>query len=281
MRLVSFTRPDETPTYGTAVGETVRDAGRVLSDRYPDLKSVIADGAIADLADVGDEIPLDAVTLLPPVPNPEKILCIGLNYLPHIIESGRPHPQYPSIFTRYPASIVGHNVPIERPRASREFDYEGELAFVIGKDGRHIAQDAAWDHIAGYACFNEGSVRDYQNHTTQFWPGKSFERSGSMGPWLVTPDEVGDIRNQTLTTRVNGAVEQHAPISDLAIGIPDIIAYASTVLTLRAGDIIVTGTPGGVGRYRDPQLFLEPGMTVNVEITNVGTLHNSVIDERP
>lgn len=281
MRLVSFTRPDETLTYGTASGETVRDAGRVLSDRYPDLKSVIAAGAVADLADVGEEFPLDSVTLLPPVPNPEKILCIGLNYLPHIIESGRPHPQYPSIFTRYPASIVGHNVPIERPRASREFDYEGELAFVIGKDGRHIPEVDAWEHIAGYACFNEGSVRDYQNHTTQFWPGKSFERSGSMGPWLVTPDEVGDIRDQTLTTRVNGAVEQHAPISDLAIGIPEIIAYASTVLTLRAGDIIVTGTPGGVGRYRDPQLFLEPGMTVDVEISNVGTLHNGVVDERP
>ena len=170
-------------------------------------------------------------------------------------------------------------MPIERPRASREFDYEGELALVIGRDGRHIAAADAWDHIAGYACVNEGSVRDYQNHTTQFWPGKSFERSGAMGPWLVTPDEVGDIREQVLTTRVNGNVEQNAPISDLAIGIPEIIAYASTVTTLRAGDVIVTGTPGGVGRYRKPQLFLEPGMDVEVEITGVGCLRNGVIDE--
>lgn len=281
MRLASFTRPDGTPSYGTADDDGIRDAGAVLSGKYVDLKAVLAAGALAELDGVGDSIALDEVTFLPPVPNPEKILCIGLNYLPHILESGRPHPEYPSIFTRYPSSIVGHAVPIERPNASREFDYEGELAFVIGKDGRHIPEEAAWDHIAGYSCFNEGSIRDYQNHTTQFWPGKSFERSGSMGPWIVTPDEVGDIREQTLTTRVNGNVEQKAPISDLAIGIPEIIAYASTVLTLRAGDVIVTGTPGGVGRYRKPQLFLEPGMDVEVEISNVGLLRNEVIEERP
>jgi 2-keto-4-pentenoate hydratase/2-oxohepta-3-ene-1,7-dioic acid hydratase in catechol pathway len=281
MRLASFTRPDGTSSYGTADDTTIRDAGAELSGKYADLKAVLAAGATATLEGVGDPLPLSSVTLLPPVPNPEKILCIGLNYLPHILESGRPHPEYPSIFTRFPSSIVGHGVAIERPRASREFDYEGELALVIGKDGRHIAEDDAWDHIAGYSCFNEGSIRDYQNHTTQFWPGKSFERSGSMGPLLVTPDEVGDIREQTLTTRVNGNVEQHAPISDLAIGIPEIIAYASTVLTLRAGDVIVTGTPGGVGRYRKPQLFLEPGMVVEVDIGPVGCLRNDVVDEAP
>lgn len=281
MRLASFTRPDGTSSYGTADDTTIRDAGVELSGKYADLKAVLAAGATATLEGVGDPLPLSSVTLLPPVPNPEKILCIGLNYLPHILESGRPHPEYPSIFTRFPSSIVGHGVAIERPRASREFDYEGELALVIGKDGRHIAEDDAWDYIAGYSCFNEGSIRDYQNHTTQFWPGKSFERSGSMGPWLVTPDEVGDIREQSLTTRVNGNVEQHAPISDLAIGIPEIIAYASTVLTLRAGDVIVTGTPGGVGRYRKPQLFLEPGMVVEVDIGPVGCLRNDVVDEAP
>lgn len=281
MRLASFTRLDGTGSYGTVDGDSIRDAGAVLSSKYADLEAVLAAGALAELEGAGDPIAFGDVTFLPPVPHPDKILCIGLNYLPHILESGRPHPEYPSIFTRYPSSIVGHGVPIERPNASREFDYEGELAFVIGKDGRHISEDAAWDHIAGYSCFNEGSIRDYQNHTTQFWPGKSFERSGSMGPWLVTPDEVGDIREQTLTTRVNGNVEQNAPISDLAIGIPEIIAYASTVLTLRAGDVIVTGTPGGVGRYRKPQLFLEPGMNVEVEITNVGLLGNEVIEERP
>ncbi|MCR9111093.1 MAG: fumarylacetoacetate hydrolase family protein [Rhodobacteraceae bacterium] len=278
MQLVTFSRNDGTISYGTLKGDTIHDAGRELQE-FSDLKSVLAAGAVPMLEGLGEEVALSEVTLLPPVHNPDKIICVGLNYLPHIIESGRPHPDYPSLFTRYPESLVGHGTPIERPRVSREFDYEGELAFIIGKVGRHIAVEDAWDHIVGYTCVNEGSVRDYQNHTTQFWPGKSFERSGSMGPALVTPDEVGDIREQTLTTRVNGNVEQHASISDLAIGIPEIIAYASTVLTLQPGDVIVTGTPGGVGRYRKPQLFLEPGMSVEVEITGVGTLVNAVIDE--
>ncbi|WP_158970528.1 fumarylacetoacetate hydrolase family protein [Chachezhania sediminis] len=276
MRLVSFKKPDGTATYGTAVGTDVLDAGAKLGAEFPTLRAVLAAGAVARLEGVGAAMPMADVTMLPPVPDPEKILCIGLNYLPHILESGRPHPEYPSIFTRYPRSVVGHGVPIERPNASREFDYEGELAVVIGKEGRHIPAERAWDHIAGYSCFNEGSVRDYQNHTTQFWPGKSFERSGSMGPWIATSDEVGDITAQSLTTRVNGNVEQHTPFSDMAIPIPDLIAYASTVLTLMPGDVIATGTPGGVGRYRKPQLFLEPGMEVEVEITNVGTLFNPV-----
>ncbi|WP_121062475.1 fumarylacetoacetate hydrolase family protein [Chachezhania antarctica] len=279
MRLVSFTKPDGTASYGTATDDQVFDAGAALGAEFPTLRSVLTAGATDRLDGTGEAIAMADVTLLPPIPEPEKILCIGLNYLPHILESGRPHPEYPSIFTRYPRSLVGHNVPIERPEASREFDYEGELALVIGKAGRHIAAEDAWDHIAGYSCFNEGSIRDYQNHTTQFWPGKSFERSGSMGPWIVTSDEVGDIREQSLTTRVNGNVEQHTPISDLAIGIPELIAYASTVLTLVPGDVIATGTPGGVGRYRKPQLFLEPGMNVEVEITGVGTLVNPVIAE--
>lgn len=280
MRLASFKRPDGTTSFGTVTETGLLDASAALDGRYEDLKSVLAANAAGEIKGLGTPLAIEDVTLLPPIPNPEKILCVGLNYLPHILESGRQKPEYPSIFTRYPASIVGHGTPIERPRVSREFDYEGELALVMGRDGRHIAEADAWDHIAGYACFNEGSVRDYQNHTTQFWPGKSFERSGAMGPWIATPDEVGDIREQTLTTRVNGAIEQQAPISDLAIGIPEIIAYVSTVLTLRAGDIIVTGTPGGVGRYRKPQLFLEPGMSVEVEISNVGRLRNEVIDER-
>lgn len=279
MRIVTFERADKTQSFGTVQDEAILDAGAELSDTYPDLISVLTAGAVAELKGIGAPVPFEAVTLLPPVPNPEKILCIGLNYLPHILESGRAKPDYPSIFTRYPSSIVGHDTPIVRPAASREFDYEGELALVIGKAGRHIAQQDAWDHILGYSCFNEGSIRDYQNHTTQWWPGKSFERSGSMGPWITTSDEVGDITAQTLTTRVNGNVEQHAAFADFAITIPEIIAYASTVVTLKPGDIIATGTPGGVGRYRKPQLFLEPGMTVEVDISGVGVLRNGVEDE--
>lgn len=279
MKLVSFLRPDGSASYGTSDGAVVYDAGAEMGAGFPDLKSVLRAGAVARLSGVGAALPLAAVTLLPPVPNPDKILCIGLNYLPHILESGRPHPTHPSIFTRYPESLVGHGQPLVRPRASREFDYEGELAVVIGKAGRHIPEGQAAAHVLGYSILNEGSVRDYQNHTTQFWPGKSFERSGSMGPWIVTADEVGDITAQHLTTRVNGNVEQHTPISDLAIGIAAIIAYASTVITLQPGDVIATGTPGGVGRYRKPQLFLEPGMAVEVEITGIGTLSNGIVDE--
>jgi 2-keto-4-pentenoate hydratase/2-oxohepta-3-ene-1,7-dioic acid hydratase in catechol pathway len=279
MRLASFERPNGSEGYGTTDGDTVRDAAAVLGDRYGDLAAVLAAGAMAELDGVGEEVPLDRVTLLPPVTRPEKILCIGLNYLPHILETGRDKPEKPTIFTRYPDSVVGHGSPLVRPAASGKFDYEGELALVIGKSGRHIAEAEAWEHVAGYACFNDGSIRDFQRHTTQFWPGKNFERSGSFGPWLVTPDEAGDITKQTLTTRVNGNVEQHTPISDMAIGIPELIAYASTVTTLKPGDVIATGTPGGVGAHRDPRLFLEPGMTVEVEITGVGILSNGVVAE--
>jgi 2-keto-4-pentenoate hydratase/2-oxohepta-3-ene-1,7-dioic acid hydratase in catechol pathway len=279
MRLVTFLRADGTQSYGTCDGEMVHDAGAVLSDRYADLRAVLTAGAVAELSGVGAALPMASVTLLPPIPNPEKILCIGLNYLPHILETGRAKPEYPSIFTRYPDSVVGHGTPLTRPKASHKFDYEGELAVIIGKTARHVSLENAWDVIAGYSCFNDGSIRDYQNHTTQFWPGKSFERSGSFGPWIVTADAVGDITAQSLTTRVNGNVEQHTPISDMAIGIPELIAYASTVTTLKPGDVIATGTPGGVGNHRKPQLFLAPGMTVEVEITGVGTLTNGVIDE--
>ncbi|MBF9030088.1 5-oxopent-3-ene-1,2,5-tricarboxylate decarboxylase [Rhodobacterales bacterium HKCCE3408] len=279
MRIISFERADGTQSYGTTDGEIVRDAGATLSTTYPDLKALLQAGAVDALDGAGAEIPLAEVTLLPPIPRPDKILCIGLNYLPHILETGRPKPEKPSIFTRYPESVVGHGAPIVRPSASHKHDYEGELAVIIGKAGRHISEADAWDHILGYSCFNDGSIRDYQNHTTQFWPGKNFEKSGSFGPWIVTKDETGDIREQTLTTRIDGQVEQHTPISDLAIGIPELIAYASTVATLMPGDVIATGTPGGVGNHREPQLFLAPGMVAEVEITGVGTLTNPVVDE--
>jgi 2-keto-4-pentenoate hydratase/2-oxohepta-3-ene-1,7-dioic acid hydratase in catechol pathway len=279
MRIVSFQHRDGRASYGVTDGTILRDAGAVLGDRFPDITAVLRAGALAELDGVGEELQLSDVTLLPPVPRPEKILCIGLNYLPHILETGRPKPEKPTIFTRYPSSVVGHGTPIQRPEASTKHDYEGELAVIIGKPGRHIAEADAWDHIVGYSCFNDGSIRDWQNHTTQFWPGKNFEASGAFGPWMVTGDEVGDITAQTLTTRVNGQVEQHTPISDMAIGIPELIAYASTVATLQPGDVIASGTPGGVGAHRDPKLWLAPGMTVEVEITGVGTLSNDVIAE--
>lgn len=279
MRLISFLRPDGTASYGTTDGTTIRDAGAELGALYADLRAVLTAGAVAELDGKGPELGFDDVTHLPTIPNPDKILCIGLNYMSHIKETGRDKPEYPSIFTRYPSSLVGHGVPLVRPKISHEFDYEGELAVVIGKQGRHISQEDAWDYVAGYSCFNDGSIRDFQRHTSQFWPGKSFEASGSMGPWMVTPDEAGEIIGQTLITRIDGNIEQQAGIDDLAISIPEMIAYASTVIKLLPGDVIATGTPGGVGRFRKPQLYLAPGMTAEVEISGIGTLVNGIVDE--
>lgn len=279
MRLVSFINKAGKASYGTVEGDEILDAGAVLGPKYTDLRAVLAADAVAELAGIGERLPFTSVKKLPPVTNPDKILCIGLNYLSHIVETGRPRPTHPSIFTRYPSSLIGHDQPLIRPKASDAFDYEGELVIVIGKGGRHIAAADAMAHVAGYTAMNEGSIRDYQIHTTQFWPGKSFEASGSLGPWLVTADEIDDITQQTLTTRVDGEVVQQARLDDLAINIPEIIAYISTVLTLVPGDVIATGTPGGVGKFRKPPLYLKPGMTVEVEITGIGTLVNGVADE--
>ncbi len=279
MKLVSYLMADGTACYGVLEEATIRDAG-TLRSQYADLRAVLTARATAELMQAdGARLSMAEVTLLPPIPNPDKILCIGLNYLSHIKETGRDKPRYPAIFTRYPSSLVGHGTPLVRPRASHDFDYEGELAVVIGKAGRHIAAQDAWAHVAGYSCFNDGSIRDFQGHTSQFWPGKSFDSSGSMGPWIVTADELGDITAQTLTTRIDGQIEQQASIDDLAFGIPEIIAYCSTVTRLLPGDVIATGTPGGVGKFRQPRLYLAPGMIAEVEITGVGVLSNAVVDE--
>lgn len=279
MKYVSFEYEDGDRSYGTVHDNTILDAGAQLKGVYPDLRSVIEMGVVNKLAGLGPKLDFDRIKLLPPIPNPDKILCVGLNYLDHIEEVGVTVPEYPAVFTRYPSSLVGHDAALVRPKASKAYDFEGELAVVIGKKGRHIAKEKALDHIIGYTCFNDGSLRDFQVHTSQFWPGKSFQSSGSMGPWLISRDEVGEITKQTLTTRINGNVEQKARIDSLTFGMEDLIAYISTVVELLPGDIIATGTPGGVGGFRSPPLHLVPGMRVDVEITGVGTLTNIVIDE--
>ncbi len=184
------------------------------------------------------------------------------------------------MFTRFTDSQVGHGQPIIKPDVSDQVDYEGELAVVIGQGGHQIPEAAAMDHVAGYAAFNDVSVRDWQRHTTQFVPGKNFFHAGAFGPWLVTADELPEITAQELTTRVNGETVQHAPISDLLFPIPRLIAYISAFTPLSPGDVIATGTPGGVGFYRDPQLFLFPGDVVEVEISGIGTLRNLVAAEK-
>jgi 2-keto-4-pentenoate hydratase/2-oxohepta-3-ene-1,7-dioic acid hydratase in catechol pathway len=181
------------------------------------------------------------------------------------------------IFVRFGDSIVGHGRPLLKPRESAQFDYEGELAVVIGKRARRVPRDRALDYVAGYSCFNDGSIRDYQRHSPQFTPGKNFHASGSFGPWLVTRDEIADPRTLTLTTRLNGSVMQHESVGELCFDVPQLIEYCSTWAQLEPGDVIVTGTPGGVGAGRKPPVWMKGGDTVEVEITGIGTLRNNVV----
>lgn len=279
MRLASFLAEDG-PSYGIVEEGGLRPASSGLRARHPDLRALLAAGATGALAaEAGEARPLDGLHLLPPVPNPDKIICIGLNYAAHIREMGRKAADYPSIFTRYPSSMRGSGAALIRPRASEEYDFEGELAVVIGRAGRAIPEAQALEHVAGYTCFMDGSIRDFQRHTTQFWPGKNFAATGAMGPWIVTADEIPDPAALTLATRLNGAEMQASPVSDLAFPVPEIIAYLSTVTELLPGDVIATGTPAGVGAGRTPPLFLKAGDRIEVEISGIGTLSNPVTDE--
>ena len=282
MKLATF-RVAGSTTWGTIEGREAVDLGAVLHDRLPDLKSAIAAGALPGLgarAAQAPRHPLDRIEWLPVIPNPDKILCVGLNYETHRKETGRAEVENPTIFARYANSQTGHLADILRPRVSAELDFEGELAVVIGKGGRYISRAQAWDHIAGYACYNDGSVRDWQRHTHQFTPGKNFPGTGAFGPWMVTPDEVGDLAKLRLQTRVNGQVVQDALVEQMIFDVPRQIEYCSAFTRLEPGDVIATGTPGGVGAKRQPPLWLKPGDTVEVEIDRVGLLRNGVADDR-
>lgn len=222
---------------------------------------------------------LEDVVLLPPVAAPSKIICIGLNYKGHVSETGRQPNDRPTIFSRWADSHVGHAAPIVLPAASGNLDFEGELAVIIGKPGRHIRQADAMGHVAGYSCYNDGSVRDWQRHSSQFLPGKNFVASGSFGPWLVTADEVPDYRALDLTTRLNGEVMQHASLDMLIFDLPYLISYISTFTMLNPGDVIVSGTPEGVGAFRTPPVWMKAGDVVEVEISGIGTLANEIVAE--
>lgn len=282
MQFVSFETPQQRSWGLLRDGQAIIDLGR-REPRMPNMKSALAAGCLTDLAlrheGAKADFQLRDVRLLPPVQDPGVIACVGHNYEDHRLETQREPTLHPSIFFRHPESLVGHGQALERPRESERFDYEGELALVIGKEGRRIAEDRAWEHIAGVACFNEGSVRDWQHHTRQFGPGKNFARTAGFGPALVTCDELPATFDLELTTTVNGKVVQQARTSQMIFSIPRIVAYISTFMTVRPGDVIATGTPGGVGAKRQPPLFLRPGDVVDVAITNVGLLRNPVIQE--
>jgi 2-keto-4-pentenoate hydratase/2-oxohepta-3-ene-1,7-dioic acid hydratase in catechol pathway len=237
--------------------------------------------ALRGLASEKPDFQLDEVEFLPPVADACKLLCIGINYVPHMKEMGRERPEYPVVFVRFADSIVGHGQPMIRPSDSVQFDYEGELAVVIGRRARRVTRAAALDYVAGYACFNDGSVRDYQRHSQQFTPGKNFHASGSFGPWLVTADEVPDPRKLRLTTRLNGEVVQDESVGELCFDVAQLIEYCSKWAELTPGDVIVTGTPGGVGAGRKPPLWMKAGDTVEVEISKLGVLRNPIADETP
>ena len=276
MKLMSFRRPDGSASWGIVKGDGVIDCGHLA----PGLKHALwAMTSLAERAAAPADFPLSAVHYLPPIPDPDKILCVGLNYMTHIKEGGREPPPKPIIFARFANSQVGHGESLIRPNASETYDFEGELAVVIGTRCRHVAKANVASVIAGYACYNEGSVREFQRHSAQFTPGKNFYHSGAFGPWLVTAEEAGDITKSHLVTRLNGQEVQHATVDDLCFDIPTLIEYVSTFTQLEAGDVIVTGTTGGVGAYRKPPLWMKPGDTVEVEVSNVGLLRNKVVAE--
>ena len=283
MKLLSY-RHNGNDTYGVALDVGVADLGREFSDHWSSLGDAIADGGLDDLMRAGSgksaEAPYAEIEHLPTIVAPPKIICVGLNYKTHIEEMGREAPAYPMLFARYPDSQVGHEQPMVRPKVSEQFDFEGELAFVIGRAGRHIAAKNALDYIAGYTCFNDGSIRDYQRHTTQFMPGKTFWHSGAMGPWMVTADALPDPAALSLTTRLNGAVMQEARTYDLLFDIPTLIEYLSKVAPLVPGTVVATGTTGGVGAGRTPPVWMKPGDVVEIDISGIGVLRNPIVDER-
>jgi len=279
MKFVSYVYQKK-PSYGVVVADGVVDLGKKFGKKYPTLRAALVDGALNTLkaAAKGKKptIKLNKIQFLPVIPDARKIVCVGLNYREHRAETGRPDTVHPTLFTRWADSQVGHEQPMLKPPESEKFDWEGELAVIIGKTGRRIPREKAMSYVIGYSCYNDGSVRDWQRHTSQFTPGKNFPATGGFGPWMVTTDELKDITKQTLTTKLNGVVKQQATIDMMIFDIPEQISYISQFTPLKAGDVIVTGTPGGVGFARTPPEFMKVGDTVEIDITGVGTLRNVI-----
>jgi len=278
MKLLSFAA-DGKEWFGAVSGDGIV----TLNDKIgqPSLRAALAAGATGAMQqaakDATPDRKLAGVKFLPVIPNPNKILCAGVNYRAHAAEVGRELPKQPSMFVRFTDTLIGHDGEMIRPNVSDHFDFEGELTLIIGKGGRHIRPEHALDHVVGYTCFVDGSVRDYQRFSVT--SGKNFPGTGPLGPWLVTADEIPDPGRLTLTTRLNGRQVQHAYTDQLIYSIPQIIAFCSDFTTLSPGDVIATGTPEGVGHGRKPPLWMKPGDTREVEISNIGTLRTRIVDE--
>lgn len=280
MRILSFMAEGKR-SVGLVVGDGVVDCG--ARSGTTDLFELLQTGGLGKLENQARrpaDYRLDEVRHLPVIANPAaRFLCIGINYKPHMLEMGRELPPHPVIFVRFPTSLVGHEEGLVRPRESEQYDFEGELAVIIGKRARRVSRHDAIDHVAGFACFNDGSIRDYQRHSGQFTPGKNFVGSGAFGPWMVTREEIPDPAALELTTRLNGEVVQEESTGELIFGIGELIEYISAWTELVPGDVIATGTPGGVGAGRKPPLWMKPGDTIEVEISGLGILRNRVVED--
>jgi len=278
MRLLSFAADGKDYFGAVSGGGVVTLNGKIGQDN---LRSALAAGAMEAMRRAAKEAKPDRklaeIKFLPVIPSPNKILCAGVNYRSHAAETGRELPKQPSMFIRFADTLIGHGGEMVRPSVSDHFDYEGELALVIGKAGRHIKAECALDHVAGYTCFVDGSVRDYQKFSVT--SGKNFPSTGPLGPWLVTTDEIPDPSRLTLTTRLNGTRVQHATTDQLIYAIPQIVAFCSDFTVLAPGDVIATGTPEGVGHSRKPPLWMQPGDMLDVEIGGIGVLRARIVDE--
>ncbi len=288
MKLVSFLHAGKAH-YGVLKGQRVIDLSVRLGGLYPDIISFIAGNgqAVAEsiIKESDGDFDYDGLHLLPVVPNPGKIFCAGLNYHDHVDEANRAignrkAPDRAMIFARWPESLTGHLRPIMRPKVSQMLDWEAEMLIVIGKPtGRYVPKDKTLDYIFGYSCMNEACLRDYQRHSSQINPGKNFEQTGAIGPWLVTADEIADPMNLNIEMRLNGQVMQKANTSQMIHSIQAIIEYITEWTTLQPGDIIASGTMGGVGFARTPPIFMKPGDIAEVEIEQIGILRNTIEDE--
>lgn len=283
MRYMSYVLNDGAPTWGVLVDGLVHDLGPTGLALAPTLKAAIADGVVpvADGAWAGAPTASeDDITFLPVIGDPGKVICIGVNYVSHQNETGRTGQTVPTVFTRFADTQMGHLAPAVKPSVTQYYDYEGEVALVIGKDAYKVSEADAFDFVAGYGIYNDFTARDWQRATTQWIPGKNFPDSGAFGPYFVPAADIDDLDSMKLETRVNGEVRQSATLADLYFSIPQLLAHVTAFTRLNAGDVVVTGTPGGVGFFMEPQGLLDEGDVVEVEVTNLGILRNTVVDEK-